>query len=126
MINSLKGVSEINGKKILGERIKKEDGTIDWDATDKAREERPIFIDHDVDMISFKMMTKPVSEGGNINNCQWSDLVATGLEQLKYFNNKFPCRENALTITKLEEALMWNDKRTKDRIKRNVEGQDKI
>lgn len=125
-INSLKDKIEINGKKVLQERIKNDDGTINWEATDKAREKNPIFIDHNVDMISFKMLTKPASEGGNLNNCQWCDLVATGLEQLKYFNNKFPCRENAITITKLEEALMWNEKRTQDRIKRNVEGKDKI
>ncbi len=27
-----------------------------------------------------------------------------------------------MTITKLDEALMWQDKRTNDRIKRQVEG----
>ncbi|MGZ3770083.1 MAG: hypothetical protein ACXVCP_00275 [Bdellovibrio sp.] len=41
------------------------------------------------------------------------------IEQL---NAKFPCRENAMTITKLDEALLWQDKRTKDRQSRNVEG----
>jgi len=30
-----------------------------------------------------------------------------------------------LTITKIEEALHWQDARTKDRLKRNVEGQNK-
>ena len=32
--------------------------------------------------------------------------------------------ENAITITKLEEALMWQNKRTLDREKRGVEGKD--
>jgi len=35
---------------------------------------------------------------------------------------KFACRENALALTKLEEALMWLDKRTADREARRVEG----
>jgi hypothetical protein len=35
---------------------------------------------------------------------------------------KFACRENAIALTKLEEALLWLDKRTRDREKRQVEG----
>ena len=34
----------------------------------------------------------------------------------------FACRENSIAITKLEEALLWLNKRTQDRIARNVEG----
>ena len=124
MINSLKEIVEIEGKGVLQDRVRFPNGEIDWVATDKAREEDPIFIDHEVDMISFKMLTKPASEGGNLNLCQWSDLVATGLAQLQYFNNKFPCRENAITITKLQEALMWNEQRTKNRSARGVEGKN--
>lgn len=99
-----------------------EGGNVDWDKFDDMREEFPICVDHEKDMISFKMLTKPASEGGDLRNCQWTDLVEVGLEQLKYLNDKYPCRENALTITKLEEALMWQEARTKDRVKRNVEG----
>lgn len=124
MLNSIKHLTEVNGKKVLQERVLDSEGNIDWPATDKAREEAPIFFDHEVDMISCKMLTKPASEGGNMDLCQWSDLVTIGLEQLKFFQGKFPCRENAIMITKIEEALMWNDKRTADRIKRDVEGKD--
>jgi hypothetical protein len=35
---------------------------------------------------------------------------------------KFSCRENAIALTKLEEALMWLEKRTADREAREVEG----
>jgi len=42
-----------------------------------------------------------------------------------YQDSKFKCRENALAITKLEEALMWLNKRTTDREKRGVEGEHK-
>jgi len=44
------------------------------------------------------------------------------IDRLQYLNGKFPCRENAIVITKLEESLMWLDKRTSDRLARNVEG----
>lgn len=44
---------------------------------------------------------------------------------LEYFNEQYPCRENAMAITKLDEALLWLGKRTADRMKRGVEGQNK-
>lgn len=44
------------------------------------------------------------------------------IDRMKYLQSKFACRENAITITKLEEALMWLEKRTADRKKRQVEG----
>ena len=50
------------------------------------------------------------------------DLLEVLINRMNYLQEKFPCRENALVITKLEESLMWLNKRTQDRIKRNVEG----
>lgn len=44
------------------------------------------------------------------------------IDRVQYLNGKFPCRENAIVITKLEEALMWLNKRTADRQTRSVEG----
>ena len=44
------------------------------------------------------------------------------INRMEYLQNKFPCRENDIVITKLQESLMWLEKRTTDRIKRNVEG----
>ena len=44
------------------------------------------------------------------------------INRVKFLNNKYPCKENAMCITHMEEALMWLEKRTKDRIKRDVEG----
>lgn len=44
------------------------------------------------------------------------------IDRMKYLQAKFPCKENACCITHLEEGLMWLEKRTKDRIKRGVEG----
>ena len=135
MINSLAGVSEINGKPIMvmdnlrAEFPEKfnESGAMDykWFESD-IRPNYNIFLRHDVDSISFNMLTKPASEGGDLNRCQFTDLIATGLQMLKYLNSKYPCRENAITITKLEEALMWQNKRTEDRTIRGVEGTNNL
>lgn len=47
------------------------------------------------------------------------------INRMKHLNGLFPCKENACCITHLEEALMWLEKRTRDRVKRGVEGQYK-
>lgn len=50
-------------------------------------------------------------------------VIAAALDRLQYYQaSKFRCRENALAITKLEEALHWLDHRTRDREARSVEG----
>jgi|SRR6185503_21128770 len=53
-------------------------------------------------------------------------VIASAKQRIEYYQTaaqgKFSCRENAVAITKLEEALMWLDKRTKDREARQVEG----
>lgn len=52
------------------------------------------------------------------------EIIEMLVDRLLYLQNKFPCRENAIAITKLEESLMWLNKRTADRLKRNVEGKN--
>lgn len=69
----------------------------------------------------------PVAEGSKelttVNDGTTNEEVLKVLiDRLQYLNGKFPCRENALVITKLEESLMWLNKRTADRTARNVEG----
>lgn len=44
---------------------------------------------------------------------------------LEGLNKKYPCRENDMAITKLDEALMCQEERTKDREQRGVEGTNK-
>jgi len=74
-------------------------------------------------IVSFKIQSDPVLEVG-INGCQACDMLEYVLRLIQSFNDKFPCRENAITITKIQEALMWQDQRTKDREQRNVEGKN--
>lgn len=51
-------------------------------------------------------------------------LIAIVLDRLRSFNDgQYRCRENSMMITKLEEALMWGEKRGNDRARRNVEGE---
>lgn len=53
------------------------------------------------------------------------ELLSVLIDRMQYLQSQFPCRENAIAITKLEESLMWLEKRTSDRVKRNVEGKNK-
>jgi hypothetical protein len=50
------------------------------------------------------------------------EVLAVLINRLQGLYNKFPSRETALAITKIEEALMWLEKRTANRKARGVEG----
>lgn len=70
---------------------------------------------------------EPVSEGSTelktvSDGTTNEELLEVLLNRMNYLQSKFPCRENAIAITKLDEALLWLNKRTADRVKRNVEG----
>lgn len=50
-------------------------------------------------------------------------VIQAALHRLEFYQSgKFKCRENALAITKLEEALHWCQHRTMSREGREVEG----
>lgn len=52
------------------------------------------------------------------------EVLRVLIDRLQYLQTKFPCRENSIVITKLEESLMWLDKRATDREKRGVLGKN--
>ena len=65
--------------------------------------------------------------GTKIDGVTNEELLKVLLHRLNYLNDtwqggKFRCRENSLAITKIEEALMWLERRTANRVSRNVEG----
>lgn len=63
-----------------------------------------------------------VSEVG-VNGVTNEALLAIVLDRLQAFQKgSFACRENALAITKIEEALMWLLWRTSRRIAAGTEG----
>lgn len=55
-------------------------------------------------------------------------VIEAAIDRLEYYQqaSKFRCRENALVITKLEEALHWCHHRTANREKRGVEGTHQV
>lgn len=53
------------------------------------------------------------------------ELLEILIDRLSFLQGKFPCKENACAITHLQEGLMWLEKRTRDRLKRQVEGTNK-
>lgn len=68
----------------------------------------------------------PIKECG-VNGVCNEDLIAMVICRLEHFQkSEFSCRENALAITKLEEALLWLRKRTMGRENRKVEGTSNI
>lgn len=50
------------------------------------------------------------------------EVLRVLIDRMNYLQGKFPCRENAIVITKLEEALLWLNHRTAQRQARGVEG----
>ena len=76
-------------------------------------------------IVKFTIQSDPIGEVG-VNGCQAVDILEYVKCLFESLNETFPCRENALTITKIEEAIHWQEARTKDREKRNVEGQNRV
>ena len=64
----------------------------------------------------------PILEAG-INGISQEALITIVIDRLRSFQaGPYACRDNAVALTKLEEALMWLQKRTHDRMRRGVEG----
>jgi len=79
-------------------------------------------INHDKTFARITFQKGPLQETEQ-NGCFQEDLIEICIDRLRCFQDgEFACRENALALTKLEEALMWLDKRTTDRVNRGVEG----
>ena len=53
---------------------------------------------------------------------QSEQLLLVLIDRHKKLNAKFPSREGALAITKMEESLHWLEARVKERIERDVMG----
>lgn len=77
----------------------------------------------EVNLIGFVLQEGAIKENG-VNGCQIDHMIWAVATILRSFNARFPCRENSCAITHLDEAMMWLEKRTKDRTERKVEGTD--
>lgn len=68
----------------------------------------------------------PIKENG-VNGVCNEDLIAMIICRLENFQkSEYSSRDNAMAITKLEEAMLWLRKRTIGRENRGVEGTHKI
>lgn len=68
----------------------------------------------------------PIAENG-VNGLTQEVLLAIIIDRLQSFQKgPFACRENALALTKLEEAKHWLFSRTLERTGRGVEGTNKL
>lgn len=64
----------------------------------------------------------PIKESG-VNGLTHEALLAIVEDRLIGFQSgQYACRENAVALTKIQEAQMWLQKRTRDRLARGVEG----
>ena len=132
-LNTLKGVTEIGGfPVIVMDELRdkypdkfNESGAMDYKWFEKdIRPNYFVYVRHDVNSISFTLQSAPIGEVG-VNGCQVDTIIEAAKLMLERLNSKLSCRENAIAITKLDEALMWLNERTKKRIKRGVEGTSK-
>ena len=66
----------------------------------------------------------PIAEGGvGVNGVTHEALLAILAHRLRGFQaGPYACRENALALTKIEEAQHWLQHRTRARMARGVEG----
>ena len=64
----------------------------------------------------------PIAEAG-VNGITQEALLAIVADRLRSFQaGSYSCRENALALTKIEEAMHWLHHRTRARMARGVEG----
>lgn len=63
----------------------------------------------------------PLSVAG-LNGCQTEDVLRVLIHRLIHLDADRPCPENHHALVKLEEALLWLERRTRDRKSRGVEG----
>lgn len=129
-LETLKDIQKIDGFNVvvmdsLREKFPEkfnESGAMDWKWFES--EIRPthfVYVRHDKNSLSFTIQNGPVKEVG-VNGCQVDTIIEAAKTMLEGLNKNFPCRENSVAITKLDEAVMWLKKRKTDRERRGVEG----
>lgn len=119
-LETLKGITKIDGFDVV---VVKEEGagcSVDY----TMGKQNPVMINHIDNRIEFQVQKGPIKENG-VNGCQVDTIIATAKIIIEGLNKNFPCRENSIVITKLDEAIMWLKKRKQDREERGVEGKNK-
>lgn len=112
-----------------GHKVNPANDTIDIEVTDEpgaGGANHEYSISHpDFGEMNISFQNGPINEKG-VNGITQEVLLAIVIDRLEGFQSgQFACRENALALTKIQEAQMWLQKRTLDRMKRGVEGTHK-
>ncbi len=90
------------------------------DYSGNASNPNDFFSSKDDEIILFQ--NGPIKEVG-VNGVTHEALLAILIDRMRGFQaGQYACRDNAVALTHLEEALMWLQRRTRERIKRGVEG----
>jgi hypothetical protein len=90
--------------------------------------------------VNLRFQNGPISKPEDMNGITNEALIAVVIDRMRGFQHernedgsfnfssrgKYACKENACALTHLEEALMWLQKRTRDRMARGVEGTHKV
>lgn len=77
---------------------------------------------HPIPTIDIRFQNGPIHEVG-ANGISNEALLAIVEDRLKGFQSgPYACRENAIALTKIQEAMHWLHHRTRDRLARGVEG----
>ncbi len=129
-LKTMVGVKEIGGFSVVvmddlrntHPEMFRPDGSMHYHLFEKEiRPKNFIYIRHDTNSLSFTLQNGPIKENG-VNGCQVETVIEAAKIIIEGFNKELPSRENSIVITKLDEALMWLNKRTMDRKNRGVEG----
>ena len=73
-------------------------------------------------MLPIRFQNGPIAENG-VNGVSQEALLAIVVDRLECFQKgQYACRENAIALTKLQEAMHWLHHRTREREARGVEG----
>ncbi len=82
----------------------------------------PESVQGDVFPVMIDFQNGPIKEFG-VNGVTHEALLAVVIDRLRSFQSgPYSCPDNAVALTHIEEALMWLQLRTRERIKRGVEG----
>ncbi len=77
----------------------------------------------DVSVHHIQFPNGPITKPEDMNGITNEALLAVLIDRMRGFQSgQFACRDNAIALTHLEDALMWLQKRTRDRMARGVEG----
>lgn len=129
-VEELRGVESIGGFNVVNMDTLREEkpdmfnegGQMDYKRFEsEIRPHNFIYTREDVSSLSFTLQDGPVKEVG-VNGCQVDTVIEAVKIIIEKLNTKYPCRENAMAITKLDESLMWLARRTANRESRGVEG----